>query len=31
MIAIKPDFIPLRVIYPGFSSVCGLAKNGRCT
>ncbi|WP_448041041.1 hypothetical protein [Bradyrhizobium liaoningense] len=31
MPAIKPDFIASNVISAGFSSLCGLAKNARCT
>ncbi|MBR0959470.1 hypothetical protein [Bradyrhizobium japonicum] len=31
MVAIKPDFIAPNVISAGFSSLCGLAKNARCT
>lgn len=31
MAVIKPDFIAPNMISAGFSSVCGLAKNARCT
>lgn len=31
VVTIKPNFIALRVISVGFSSVYGLAKNPRCT
>jgi len=31
VIAIQPNFIAQKMISAGFSSVCGLAKNGRCT
>ncbi|MFK4510384.1 hypothetical protein IQ17_03207 [Bradyrhizobium daqingense] len=31
ILAIKPDFIAPKVISAGFSPLCGLAKNPRCT